>query len=258
MNTNDWGDVIAREARKWDGIDFRPGVREQCCNWVRAVLEHVRHPYAARVTKEPLDGHWTGSSLASSLAGRDLGNAITKFDALEPGDLVFWNDTYATGFPAGTITHIGIALGPDEFIHRNTMAAPVNRKPFTGFWRDQFRCGIRVPQAIKPEPNVKAPAETATTKAFQNANGGSLQIRQAVDRRRYSLFTSGNATDGGWMLKWVDRKEGAPTKADTSRLWVNTKGATLELRQDLEPGSYSLVSAGTEEGALLVKLVPRK
>lgn len=259
MNPNDWGDKIAAQALKWANQSFRPGVREQCMAWVRTVLEQVHHPYAARVTKEPVDGHWTGPSLASSLAGRDLGQMVTSTAALEPGDILFWNDTYDVGreFGPNTITHVGLALDNTQFIHRNTMAAPVNIQRYAGLWRDHFRCGLRVPQQIKPDATVKADVEATTCKFYQNANGGSLQLRQPLDRGRYSLWSTGSANDGGWLIKVVDRDEAKPLASDTSRLWVG-KGATLELRQDLEPGSYLAFSAGSEKGgALLLKLVRR-
>jgi hypothetical protein len=255
---NDWGDVIANEARKWEGTAFRSGVKEQCMNWVRYVLERVHHPYAARTTAEPVDKHWTGPSLASSLAGRDLGAVVTKIAALEPGDVLFWDDTYSTGFPPQTITHVGIALGPDRFIHRNTMAAPVNVQPYAGMWRSHFRCALRVPQTIKADAAVKAPVESATAKIWLNTGGSALQIRQELDRGRYSLYSTGSCSDGAWLIKAVEAPGKVPAANEASRLWINDNGATLELRQDLAPGSYHLVSAGSEiGGALLVKMVKR-
>lgn len=206
MNSNDWGDVIANEAKKWNGTDFRPGVKEQCMNWVRAVLERVSHPYAAKVTTKAVDGHWTGPALASSLAGRDLGEMITDISKLEAGDIVFWNDTYhVPGFGPGTITHVGIALSNEYFIHRNTMASPVNVQPYAGIWKRNFRCALRVPQQIKAEPAVKAPKE------------------EPVE----------------------------------SRTWSNSKGMTLELKEPLPPGRYTVVSAGGENGAWITKYVPK-
>jgi hypothetical protein len=218
----------------------------------------VHHPYAARVTAKPVDGHWTGPALASSLAGRDLGTMVTKISALEPGDVLFWDDTYPTGFPPRTITHVGLALGPDRFIHRNTMSAPVNVQPYAGMWRDRFRCGLRVPQQIKADPAVKAPLDRTTVKVYSNLNGQSLQLRQPLDRGRYGLYSTGSANDGAWLAKVVERDDRIPVAGDTSRLWVNDNGATLELRQDLDPGTYTVFSSGSEQGgALLLKLVRR-
>lgn len=257
MNINDWGDVIAHQAKQWDGKEYNKGAIEQCMNWVRAVLEKVEHPYAAKVTDSPVDGHWTGPSLASSLAGRDLGQMITSIASLEPGDVLFWNDTYSTGFPVGTITHVGIALGPDRFIHRNTVSRPVNIQPYSGMWRSNFRAGLRVPQQIKPEPAVKAPVESATVKVWLHQSGSALQLRQELAPGRYSLFSTGSAADGGWLVKVVDQPGSVPSPSDVHRLWVNANGATLELRSGLKPGSYHVVTSGSQDGAMLLKLVQR-
>lgn len=257
MNTNDWGDVLAHQALQWNGKSFAPGVKEQCMNWVRKVLEQAQHPYAARVTAAPVDKHWTGPSLASSLAGRDLGAMIVKIEDLEKGDIVTFNDTYYVGreFGRGTITHVGIALGPTSFIHRNTMSAPVNVQPFAGMWKSNFRAGLRVPQTIKADSTVKAPIEAATCKLYLNANGSSLTLRQELDPGSYTLWSSGSTSDGSWLGKLVPRGGVSPSPG-VSRLWLGN-GSTLDLGDVLKPGSYSLVSAGSAGGAWLLKLVPR-
>lgn len=256
MNANDWGDLLAATALKWNGVDFHEGQKEQCMNFVRNVFQEAHHPYAAKVTSKPVDGHWTGPSLASSLAGRDLGEMVTKISALEAGDVLFWNDTYSTGFPPGTITHVGIALGPDRFIHRNTVSRPVNIQPYEGMWRSNFRCALRVPQQIKPDAKVVAPLETAMAKLWFNANGATVQVRQELDPGRYSLFSTGSCTDGGWLFKLVDDRAAKPAAQETSRLWVNGNGMTLELRETIKPGSFSVFSSGSEAGgALLLKAV---
>lgn len=206
---NDWGDRIVSAALPLEGQEFRPGVKAQCMNFVRHVLERAKHPYAAKVTSRPVDGHWTGPALASSLAGRDLGQMITRIEDLEPGDVVFWNDTYNTGFPPGTITHVGIALGPEKFIHRNTMSAPVNIQPFAGFWRDRFRCALRVPQEVEPSPGVRAPdpEEHPTSRIWMNSNGATLEVREPIAPGRYSMITAGGA-DGAWLLKLSLKQKG--------------------------------------------------
>lgn len=257
MNPNDWGDVIAHQAKQWNGKEFAPGAIEQCMNWVRKVLEQVAHPYTAKVTRTPVDGHWTGPSLASSLAGRDLGEMITSTAKLEAGDILFWDDTYYTGFPPKTITHVGIALSNSQFVHRNTVSKPVNIQPYEGIWRTNFRAGLRVPQ-LKADPSVKAPVESATVKLWVHQGGSALQLRQELAPGRYSLFSTGSATDGAWLLKVVSVNGVRPAESDVHRVWINGNGATLDLRQGLKPGSYHVVSSGSESGgALLVKLVPR-
>lgn len=254
MNPNDWGDVIANQARQWDGKEFAAGAIEQCMNWTRKVLEQVSHPYAAKVTRSPVDGHWTGISLASSLAGRDLGEMITSIDKLEAGDILFWNDTYPTGFPAGTITHVGIALSNAQFIHRNTVSRPVNVQPYAGIWRSLFRCGLRVPQ-LKADPTVKAPAEAATVRLWVHQGGSALQLRQELAPGRYSVYSTGSSSDGAWLLKLVAQNGVTPTRGEVHRYWLNDNGATLDLREGVKPGSYLVVSSGSDGGAMLLKLV---
>lgn len=256
MDPNDWGDVIATQAQKWNGKDFNAGQIEQCMNFVRQVLEDVDHPYADRVTEAPVDGHWTGISLASSLAGRDLGVMVTSISDLEAGDILFWNDTYYTGFPPGTISHVGIALSNRQFIHRNTVSRPVNIQQYAGMWRDLFRCGLRVPQ-LKATPGVKAPAESATVRLWVHQGGSALQLRQELAPGRYSVYTTGSSEDGAWLLKLVIRPGVRPTPGEVHKAWLNDKGGTLDIRQSVKPGSYSIVSAGADGGAMLVKLVPR-
>lgn len=252
---NDWGDRIALQAKRWAGIEYRPGVKEQCMSWVREVLQQVQHPYAARVGPNPVDGHWTGISLASSLADRSLGELVTKIRLLEPGDIAFWDDTYWTGFPRGTITHVGICLSNESFVHRSTMSAPVREQAFTGVWRDKFRCALRVPQRISPDPAVKAPAEAATAKWYLHTKGNALQLRQELDPGHYTLYSSGSTADGSWLAKLVSKGE-KPNQGGENRLWLGN-GSTLDLRETLKPGSYSLVSAGSEAGAWILKLVAR-
>jgi hypothetical protein len=136
--------AIAKAALAWVGREYNPGVREQCMAFVRRCLADAKHPSAEKITSSPVDGHWTGRDLASSLAGRDMGIVITGLASLQAGDVIFFDDTYETGFPAGTITHVAIALSPTEFVHRPTAARPVERAPFAGYWGSKFRCGIRL------------------------------------------------------------------------------------------------------------------
>lgn len=204
---NDWGDKIAATALKWNNLNFKPGVKERCMDWVRTVLAEAKHPYANRVTEKAVDGHGTGMLVASSLAGRDLGQMVTRIADLEPGDIVFWNDTYPVeGFGPGTITHVGIALSSEKFIHRNTMSAPVNVQPYEGIWRTKFRCALRVPQEMKPDPAVKPPVdEPALVRAWINQNGGTIEIREILPPGRYALFTAGGDDSGAIHLKLADK-----------------------------------------------------
>lgn len=157
--------LFANAASRYVGKHYREGVPAQCMNFVRAVLDDVHYPLADVVTAEPLDHHSTGPALASSLAGRDIGAPILRIDDLLPGDLLFFNDTYETGYPPDTITHVAISLGKSLFVHRPTKSAPVRTDTIDGFWYSAFRCGIRVnpklfastpAPATDPEPARKA------------------------------------------------------------------------------------------------------
>lgn len=140
------GEMVAKEARLWVGHSFNPGVIEQCMMFVRNVLDKVNHPLERKVTSAPVDKHWTGPALASSLAGRDLGYAVVdKVRDLRPGSIVFFNDTYDVGpeFGPGTITHVGIYVGDGQMVHRPTAARPVElARVDSGHWLQHFRCGL--------------------------------------------------------------------------------------------------------------------
>lgn len=152
---------ILTRLQAWVGRDFQPGVPAQCMNFVRHVLGEVGAPLATFVTLQPFDGFGTGLALASSLAGRDVGEVLLSAADLQPGDVLFFDDTYETGFPPGTITHVALATGPQTFIHRPTSARPVEKASVQGFWRDHWRCAVRPfktltatssPPATDPEP----------------------------------------------------------------------------------------------------------
>lgn len=170
---NDWGDAIAEEAKLWPGHWFRQGQAAQCMNWVREVLHRVGHPYANQATSQPVDGMSPGLGFANSLAGRDMGQLVTKIDQLEPGDIITWDNTYGN-WRAGTITHVGIYVGDGEFVHRPTSSRPVERASLSGFWREKFRCGLRVPQERDVSPD--APTEKPKKKILQIvAHSGKLR-----------------------------------------------------------------------------------
>lgn len=167
------GSAIAKAALAWVGREYNPGVREQCMAFVRRCLADAGHPSAEKITAAPVDGHWTGRDLASSLAGRDMGQVVTGLANLKAGDVVFFDDTYSTGFPAGTITHVAIALSPTEFVHRPTAARPVERAPFAGYWVSKFRCGIRLAGAATKPVLVKQSLEIVAHSGKLRARWGS-------------------------------------------------------------------------------------
>ena len=120
----DTGKVIATKVLAWVGKEFRAGQKEQCCYFVREVLNEAG--LSPGVTKSPSDKYLpTGEGYANSLAGDDIGKKISRKDLL-PGDLVFFKNTYGE-YPEGTITHIGIYTGDGYFVHRSTSAKPVEK-----------------------------------------------------------------------------------------------------------------------------------
>lgn len=143
--------MLVEIARKWVGVEFRHGQREQCMAFVRQVLAEAVHPMENYVTKKPVDKLPTGLLLASSLAGSDCGQVITSRSALQPDDIIFLANTYGT-YPPGTITHVGIYSGEGKYIHRSTFLQPVKEAevPF-----DLFRCGVRLNSSVRPKRQVK-------------------------------------------------------------------------------------------------------
>ncbi len=169
--SNITGADVAQAALRWVGREYNPGLEAQCMAFVRRVLRDASHPLAEVVTANPVDGHWTGRDLASSLAGRDLGAMFVKTTELQAGDIVFFNDTYQTGFPAGTITHVGIALGPLDIVHRPTVARPVERSEYSGYSASKFRCGLRptaTTAAPRPATDPEPPRLAAHAPVFLN------------------------------------------------------------------------------------------
>lgn len=164
---------VTDKALAWAGKHFSYGDRAQCMNWVRQVLREAGHPLASVTTKAAVDGLWTGPGLANSLAGRDLGAMVTTLGELQPGDVVFFNDTYNEGWGPNTITHVGIALGPGKFIHRSTNSAPVAVARFEDWgpvwlWSRHFRCALRLKHETSaiPTPVPEPASEKQVVKFF--------------------------------------------------------------------------------------------
>lgn len=201
MNQNDWGDVIADEAKKWAGAWFREGVSAQCMMWVREVLARVGHPYANRATTQPVDKMNPGIGYANSLAGRDMGQMIVEKSELETGDILFWNDTYndpRNPWPKNTITHVGIYIGNGEIVHRPTRSRPVERMPFQDYTSGVWRCALRVAQ----ERNVKTelqrpPAPMDVSIIFQEfANSNGYKLKFFGDVQAKTLYQVYKSPDG--------------------------------------------------------------
>ena len=169
---------VAAAAKKWSGKDFKPGVGEQCMGFVREVLHEAGSPLKNAVTKKAVDGLDTSYYLASSLAGRDLaGSLVDKISALEPGSVVFFEDTYGE-WPAGTITHVGIYVGDGVMVHRPTMARPVESVPLAGHWAAHFRCGLVLPADEKAVGMVPATKPPVPNRDKVNAHSGRAQLMQ--------------------------------------------------------------------------------
>jgi cell wall-associated NlpC family hydrolase len=115
----------------WTGKDFNPGQNEQCAYFVRKVF--LLAGINLGVTTEPSDNYFpTDESYANSLSGDDIGSRIDEISDLLPGDLVFFKNTYGE-WPDGTITHVGIYCGNEEFIHRSTIAGPVEKQSLSSY-----------------------------------------------------------------------------------------------------------------------------
>lgn len=169
---------VLQVAKSWVGKDFRPGVPEQCMGFVRAVLAEAKHPLAHAITTAPVDGLSTGLYLASSLAGRDCGQLVDKIADLKPGAILFWANTYGD-WPAGTITHVGIYAGDGQFIHRPTMARPVEQASLAGYWGSLFRCGLLVVDKQISGGQPQLPPPPAKIKLFYNPKGGFRLVASA-------------------------------------------------------------------------------
>lgn len=123
-------------AGEWVGYDFHPGQREQCAAFVRDVIKEAG--FNVGETKNPSDlsllppGSALAPYYANSFAGDDIGLKITKPSELLPGDIVLFKNTYGDWLP-GVITHVGIYVGNNFFIHRPTSAKPVQKDSLTAY-----------------------------------------------------------------------------------------------------------------------------
>ncbi len=112
---------IIRVAKSWDrktiyGVPGCP--KETCAFFVRQVFRTALHesgimriahsrPYYLQNQIPQLP---TNENFADGLAGDIVGRKIRP-DQMQPGDLLFFRDTYRGDFPAGSITHVGICIG---------------------------------------------------------------------------------------------------------------------------------------------------
>ncbi|MEO2279135.1 NlpC/P60 family protein [Pseudoalteromonas pernae] len=117
---------ILSQAMHWNEQPYRVGVAEQCMNWTREVLSAAcGDKFKTLESQRPWDKHLLGDDdellpeHADSLASEEFGTKITAIHELHAGDLVFLKNTYGNWAP-GVITHVGIALGDGQYIHRMT------------------------------------------------------------------------------------------------------------------------------------------
>lgn len=170
--------AVAAAARAWIGRDFKQGVPEQCMAFTRQVLAEAKHPVQDKVTKDAVDGLSTSFYLASSLAGRDLGQIVDKVEQLVPGSVIFFEDTYGN-YPPHTITHVGIYVGAGQMVHRPTMSRPVELVSVQpgSYWAGYFRCGLVLPDALQSGPPKPAPPEPERLKVFAHSGRVSVTHR---------------------------------------------------------------------------------
>ena len=143
---------IVHEALGWKEKGFRVGVAEQCMNWTREVLVAAcgKH-FNTLETQHPWDEALLGPDdellpeHADSLANEQFGEKISRPEDLQPGDLVFFKNTYGN-WAAGVYTHVGIAMGDGKFIHRQTSNHGLVRvQPIPV---EDFAAGIRLKEAL--------------------------------------------------------------------------------------------------------------
>lgn len=158
--------AIVAAALSYKGKNFRAGLTMQCMNFTRAVLAEARSPLASIVTTDPLDGYWTGPELASSLAGLDIGTKIAHYADARAGDICFFLGTFDPGPPFDryrTITHVGIAVGQGQMVHRPTVARPVEIANLADDWHARhwgFAIRPHAKYATQTPPESLPQAET--------------------------------------------------------------------------------------------------
>ncbi len=70
------------------------------------------------------------------------GEIIAEADKLKKGDLVFFTGTYST---SKAITHVGIYLGDNNFIHASkSNGVEINQIDDPYYWEDKFIFGTRI------------------------------------------------------------------------------------------------------------------
>nr|WP_010132684.1 NlpC/P60 family protein [Microbulbifer agarilyticus] len=143
---------LIKAALPWEGKEYRVGKAEQCMNWTREVLVAACGPHFKTLeTQNPWDAHLLGPDdkllpeHVDSLAADEFGQKIESIDALQPGDLVFLKNTYGN-WAEGVLTHVGIALGDGNYIHR--MTSNDGFVKIQAIPQDDFDSGIRLKESL--------------------------------------------------------------------------------------------------------------
>lgn len=179
---------VARVAEQWVGQHFRPGQKEQCAAFVRAMflkvgidLPNAANPSDRRlIPEEPL-----GPGYANSFAGDEVGPKV-PFTGLLPGDIVMFRNTYGN-YPRGVITHVGIYVGGGMMVHRPTSDRTVEQAGIaSGFWRDLF-AEARRPKEFLAAPTAK---KRVRVKLTSNPRGFTLTVPDGLEPGAYPVVAS--------------------------------------------------------------------
>lgn len=110
---------ILSEAQKYIGVPYVFGGTSpagfDCSGLVYYVLAQLGYP-APR----------------TAAAQYSMGNSIS-YTELQPGDLVFFANTYTSG-----ISHVGIYAGGGSFLHAPTEGSSVSYSSLSGYWADHY------------------------------------------------------------------------------------------------------------------------
>jgi hypothetical protein len=149
------------------------GVTEQCANAMRELFKQAKVPIG--VTKNAWDGLGSGSALASSFFGSDIGKKITNIRDLKPGDLVGFDRTYGNWGP-GVQTHVGVYAG-GGMMYDHSSRRGLTKRPLDTFG-GKFMYGVR-PYAYGGAAPAAAPAAAAAAPMARPAIPASVGQAQA-------------------------------------------------------------------------------
>lgn len=149
------GGSLAETAMAWNGRNFKPGQTKRCADFVSTMIEQSGNA--------PPGFRHEVSAARLAQYGSPVGR-----DQLQPGDVVFFGNTYRQG----RYTHVGIYIGNGQFVHRPTANAPVRVDRLDqGYYARKYTDARRLPNAggngngngnygaaQGPNPNVGIPS----------------------------------------------------------------------------------------------------